>query len=57
MKIQKNITHVGLEVNRYPKVITNEEKKMIDAKDKANCLADNDTKCSKLRAGKMQGRH
>ena len=25
---------------RYPKVITNEKKKMIDAKDKANCLAD-----------------
>ena len=49
MKILKNITHEELEVNiEYPKVMTNEEKKMIDAKDKASCLADDDTKCSKF---------
>ena len=32
---------------RYPKVMTNEEKKMIDAKDKATCLVRDSNKCNK----------
>jgi len=39
---------------RYPKVMTNEEKKMIDAKDKASCLAEDSTKCSKLEQEKCK---
>ena len=39
---------------RYPKVMTNEEKKMIDAKDKASCLAEDSTKCNKIEQEKCK---
>jgi len=39
---------------RYPKVMTNEEKNIIDAKDKANCLAEESTKCNELEKEKCK---